>query len=309
MVYKNNSENGLRKKINLWLSEHPNQNPYRFSSGRSYRLLTNQLRVLPDFIIFGSGRAGTTSLYSYLIQHPHIIAAATDNSARVADTHFFEYMTSNKTEWYKSHFPTNFYKSHLKRKHKQNIITGEFTSTYIWHPLVPKRIFNLLPTIKLIAILRNPVERAYSSYQQQLQYGFIDLTFEDIIETEFRRIELSKTHANYKIDNPDFNNFVIHNIVRHGIYADYLKNWYNIFPKEQILIVDANELNNQTEKTLENIFKFLHISNHKIQDLAKVNVGKYSPMNESTRQLLFDFYKPHNLRLYKLLGRTFDWDK
>ena len=135
------------------------------------------------------------------------------------------------------------------------------------------------------------------------------MTFEDIIKTEFRRIELSKTHANYKIDNPDFNNYVIPNIVRHGVYVDYLKDWYDIFPKEQILIVDASELNNKTEKTLENIYKFLQISNHRIQDFSKSNVGKYSPMNESIRQFLIDFYKPHNLRLYELLGRTFDWDK
>ncbi len=309
MVYKNSSENSFRKKTKLWLSEHPVLNPYKFSLGHSYRLLTNQFRSLPDFIIFGSGRAGTTSLYSYLIQHPYIVSATTDNSAPVADTHFFEYMTSNKTEWYKSHFPTNLYKSHLKRKYNHNILTGEFTSTYIWHPLVPKRIFNLLPNIKLIAILRNPVERAYSSYQQQLQYGFLDLTFEDVIKTELERMELSKTYANYKIDNPDFNNYVIPNIVRHGIYVDYLKNWYKVFPKEQILIVEANELNNQTGKTLENIFEFLKITNFKIQDLTKANVGKYNPMSKSTKQLLIDFYKPHNLRLYELLGRTFDWDK
>ena len=81
-------ENKL-SKIKLWLLSNPKFNPYKFSLKKFYRNLTSGSRVLPDFIIIGAGRAGTTALYTYLIQHPSIITAYTDNDAPVADLHFF----------------------------------------------------------------------------------------------------------------------------------------------------------------------------------------------------------------------------
>ena len=207
--------------------------------------MTSRLRPLPDFIIIGVGRAGTTALYSYLIQHPLIVAASTDNNESVADLHFFEYIISNNIQWYKSHFPISFSKSN---NHKNSFITGEYTSTYMYHPHVPKRIFNLLPKIKLIVILRNPIDKAYSTYQQQFQFGEYTTSFEDFPELNS--------------DNYDFENFVAQNIIRHGIYADYLETWLKIFDRKQILILNSNDLKKSTNETLHRVFKFLNISNY-----------------------------------------------
>ncbi len=108
MVSLTSLENSLKQQTKSWLLENPQFNPYRFSFEKLYRKMTSRLRSLPDFIIIGVGRAGTTALYSYLIQHPSIVAASTDNNESVADLHFFEYMTSNNVQWYKSHFPILF---------------------------------------------------------------------------------------------------------------------------------------------------------------------------------------------------------
>ena len=107
----------MKQQIRLWLLENPQFNPYRFSFEKLYRKMTSRLRQLPDFIIIGAGRAGTTALYSYLIQHPLIAAASTDNNESVADLHFFEYIISNNIQWYRSHFPILFSKSN---KHKNS---------------------------------------------------------------------------------------------------------------------------------------------------------------------------------------------
>ena len=163
-------ENNLRTKIKVQLLSNPKFNPYKFSLKKFYRNLTSTIRVLPDFIIIGSGRAGTTALYSYLIQHPSIIPTSTENNNSVADLHFFEYMISDKISWYKSHFPTIFSKMYRRRKSKNSFVTGEFTSTYMYHENVPERIFNLIPKIKLIVILRNPIDKAYSTYNQQSHF-------------------------------------------------------------------------------------------------------------------------------------------
>ena len=293
------SENNL-SKTKLWLLSNPKFNPYKFSLKKFYRNLTSGSRVLPDFIIIGAGRAGTTALYTYLIQHPSIITASTDNDAPVADLHFFEYMISDKISWYKSHFP---------RKSKNSFVTGEFTSTYMYHKKVPERIFNLIPKIKLIVILRNPVDKAYSTYNQQSHFNEVTSSFEETIKAEFARIDLIKNHIEYTNNNPNFDNYVEYNIIRHGIYFNYLEKWFKIFPKKQIFVVDSNELENVPQQTLNKVFEFLNLSPHEIPNLAKVNIGKYSPMTESTRQSLIEFYKPHNAKLNNLLGTNFDWNK
>jgi len=292
-------ENKL-SKIKLWLLSNPKFNPYKFSLKKFYRNLTSGSRVLPDFIIIGAGRAGTTALYTYLIQHPSIITAYTDNDAPVADLHFFEYMISDKISWYKSHFP---------RKSKNSFVTGEFTSTYMYHKKVPERIFNLIPKIKLIVILRNPVDKAYSTYNQQSHFNEVTSSFEETIKAEFARIDLIKNHTEYTNNNPNFDNYVEYNIIRHGIYFNYLEKWFKIFPKKQIFVVDSNELENFPQQVLNKVFEFLNLSPHEIPNLAKVNVGKYSSMTESTRKSLIEFYKPHNAKLNDLLGTNFDWNK
>ena len=298
---KNNST--FKEKTRLWLLDHPNLNPFNFSIKRSYRNLTSGIRTFPDFIIIGAGRAGTTALYSYLIQHPKIIPAYTTNNEDVADLHFFEYMISDNIKWYKSHFPISFSKSQ-----KKHFITGEFTSTYMYHPDVPKRIFNLLPRVKLIVILRNPVDKAYATYQQQFRFGEITTTFEETINAEFRRMNFNTDFPELNSKNDDFENSVAHNIIRHGIYVNYLETWFKIFDTNQILILNSYDLKNSTKETLNQIFNFLNISNYDIPDISPVNVGTYTPINKTTRQKLIDFFKPHNQRLDELLSTTHNWD-
>ena len=295
----------MKQQIKLWLLENPQFNPYRFSFEKLYRKMTSRLRPLPDFIIIGVGRAGTTALYSYLIQHPLIVPASTDNNESVADLHFFEYIISNNIQWYKSHFPISFSKSN---NHKNSFITGEYTSTYMYHPHVPKRIFNLLPKIKLIVILRNPIDKAYSTYQQQFRFGEYTTSFEDTINAELRRIDLNKDFPELNSDNYDFENFVAQNIIRHGIYADYLEIWLKIFDRKQILILNSDDLKKSTNETLQRVFNFLNISNYDIKDTSQVNVGKYPSISKITRKKLIEFFKPHNQRLNKLLDTEFDWD-
>jgi len=295
----------MKQQIRLWLLENPQFNPYRFSFEKLYRKMTSRLRQLPDFIIIGAGRAGTTALYSYLIQHPLIAAALTDNNESVADLHFFEYIISNNIQWYKSHFPILFSKSN---KHKNSFITGEYTSTYMYHPDVPKRIFNLLPKIKLIVILRNPIDKAYSTYQQQFRFGEYTTSFEDTINAEFRRIDLNKDFPELNSNNYDFENFVAQNIIRHGVYADYLETWLKIFDRKQILILNSDDLKKSTKETLRRVFNFLNVSNYDIKDTSQVNVGKYPTINKITRKKLIEFFKPHNQRLNKLLDTEFNWN-
>ena len=288
-------------KIRLWLLDHPDFNPYRFSLSRAYRILTNQIRVLPDFIVIGSSKSGTTSLQYYLIQHPSIVAER--------DVHFFEYMQTNSIEWYRAHFPTKVYKNFKKTMRKERLVVGEQTATYLFHPLVPKRIHATMPNVKLITVLRNPVDRAYSNYHAQVREGFEKRTFDDAIKSELKRIEIGKKEPEYKINNDDFNNHVIFSYLRHGIYVDFIKSWMEFFTKDQFLILPTYDLNNNHTKFLKQVFEFLNVPNRKVNGLERKNVGEYKKLDKSTRKFLVDYYRPHNERLFKLLGKNFDWDQ
>ena len=213
----------IKNKIRFWLLLNPQFNPYKFSFKFFLRRITSNLRTYPDFIIIGSGRAGTTSLYSYLIQHPNIITSFSHREQKAADLHFFEYMISSSTNWYRSHFPTKISKKLLQLRTKSSVISGEFTSTYMYHPFVPKRIFDLIPNIKLIVILRNPVDKVYSAFSQQFQFKEFTSSFEDYIESELKRIKIIENEPDLKTFNEDFESIAVPNILRHGIYHTYLK--------------------------------------------------------------------------------------
>ena len=299
----------IKNKIRLWLLLNPQFNPYKFSFKFFFRRITGNLRLYPNFIIIGSGRAGTTSLYSYLIQHPNIMGSFSHRDEKASDLHFFEHMISSSTNWYRSHFPTKLSKKFLELRTKSPVISGEFTSTYMYHPYVPKRIFDLIPNIKLIVILRNPVDKVYSAFSQQFQFQEFTSNFEEYIESELKRIKITENKPYMKTFNEDFESIAVPNILRHGMYYTYLKKWLDIFPKKQLYIVDSKDLHENTQETLDNIFKFLEIQPETIHDLSKVNVGKYSKMDVLTRRKLIDFFSPFNEKLNDLLGTQFHWNK
>lgn len=101
----------------------------------SYRLLTNRIRLLPDFIIIGVARCGTTSLYNYLVKHPYIFPALRK------EINFFSINFNRGLGWYRTFFPSRIYKFFIKWVYKRHLITGEATPFYIFHPLALKRIY------------------------------------------------------------------------------------------------------------------------------------------------------------------------
>ena len=314
---KKTNNHSIRERLRLWLLEHPELNPYRFSAGltldpdwhnpnqvsigRAFQIATSSIRVLPNFIIIGSSKAGTWALYNYLQQHPDI-----DYCAR--NIHFFEYAYSNKISWYKSHFPTKLYKSLVESIHKRKCLMSEHTSTYLHHPLIPQRVKDGIPDVKLIVSLRNPIDRAYSNYHMFVRIGTEKRTFEDAVFSEIKRIEIIKENDNFQIKNPNFSNCVEFNYLRHGTYVDKLENWLKSFRREQFCIVENKDLSKTPQQVLDKIFEFLNVPHFNLRQEERWNVGKYKKMKESTRKTLEDFFKPYNERLYKLLGQNFSWD-
>jgi len=267
---------------------------------RPSKYVTSPLRVLPDFFVIGVARSGTTSLFHYLGQHHNIKRASYDELGYL-DENF--HLGLN---WYRSLFPTKFTKQNIEKKHKK-FLTFDVTPFYIYNPLVIKRILENFPTSKIIANLRNPIDRAYSNFHQQIQdNNDTKTTFEELVNEELDIIKNNK----FDLNNPAtlVDNFYELLLAR-GLYEMQLVPWYNSFSKNQIFIVSSEELADNTNNTLNEIFSFLNISHIEIKDTSRQNKRQYPIMKNDTRQLLVEFYKPYNEKLYNLLNRKFDWDK
>ncbi|MGI9254548.1 MAG: sulfotransferase domain-containing protein, partial [Thermomicrobiales bacterium] len=175
----------------------------------------------PDFIVIGAQRSGSTSLYRYLSAHPLIEAA------RIKELHYFSLHHQRPLAWYRSQFPLNLPPGH---------ITGEATPYYLFHPHAARRIAETAPRAKLIAVLRNPIDRAHSHYHHELARGVEWLSFEDAIRAEPERIAGERerlladpTYASAPYQSASY--------LSRGRYAEQLREWLDIFPRDQLLIV------------------------------------------------------------------------
>jgi hypothetical protein len=266
---------------------------------RNYYYLSSPFRVLPECFVIGVVRSGTTSLYHYLGQHPCIGSSAYDEIGYFDDNYHLG------VNWYKSLFPTKFTKNKIIKKHG-SFLTYDVTPFYIYNPLVARRISASFPRAKIISNLRNPIDRAYSNYILMHQEGDTTKTFEEMIQMAMDEIEKNKSKLN---DEAYIADTFYQNILARGFYADQLKIWFEKFQKKQILIIPSEDLALKPDQVLTKVFEFLDLPYFKIKDFTRQNRREYHPMKDETRKLLVEFYKPHNKKLFDMLGSKFDWDK
>ncbi|MEB3341853.1 tetratricopeptide repeat protein [Okeania sp.] len=243
----------------------------------------------PNFIIIGSQKSGTTSLASYISQHPQVLPAIKK------ETHFWSREFYRGIDWYLAHFPPI--------PKSQNFITGEASPSYLVTDEVPKRIYNLLPNIKLLVILRNPVDRAFSQYNHWQRLSWEDRCFEVAINQE---LEILKTTPKQPQGNRKYLQ-MSGNYIGRGVYVEFIKKWMAVFPREQFLILRGEDLFEMPDNTMEQVFNFLGLPEHKLAKYKKLNSGSYAPISDLLRQRLSEYFQPHNQRLEEYLGMKFNW--
>ena len=265
---------------------------------RHFYYLTSSVRVLPNFFVIGAGRTGTTSLYHYLNQHPCITKSAYDELG------YFDDNFHLGLNWYRSLFPSVLTKIFVKRKTKA-FLTYDVTPSYVRKPWVAKRIHDMFPSTKLIVVLRNPADKSYSQYHQSVTLKE-KRTFEHVIKEEMDNILKWKTELK---DDNYFATVVENSILGRGLYAEQLPAWFDLFSKNQIMIIQSEKLSSDTKNVMNDIFQFLGLPIFDIPNTKKVNVLQYSKMNPETRELLINFFKPYNEKLFGMLGRRFNWNE
>ncbi len=233
--------------------------------------------ALPDFVIIGAQKGGTSFLYHLLTRHPLVEPAARK------ELHFFDNPErfDNGAGWYRRCFPQSGWKDGRRS------ITGEATPSYLFYPPVAKRMAGVVPQARLIALLRNPVDRTYSHYQMQVKRGTEPSTFEEAIEQQ---------HSPY---------------VPRSIYVDQLLRWFEFFSKEQMLILKSEDFFERPVEILKVVLNFLDLpgGSLKLRNFNRddTQASYKQKMDPSTRRRLEAYFEPYNKRLYECLGVDFGW--
>jgi hypothetical protein len=256
-----------------------------------YRQFTAASRPLPRFIIAGAQKAGTTSLFGYLADHPQCAASLTK------EVHYFDEAFERGENWYRSNFPLGVGERHC----------FESSPYYMFDPRVPSRVKQTLPDVKLIFLLRNPASRAYSHYQHSRRRGREPLSFAEAIAAEPQRMAGLHEHL---LANPTAHSAPHrhHSYVTRGHYAQQLETWVAQFAREQIMVVQAERLFKQPGEVFADVCRFLELDAWRPREFATHNSGRYhDPMPIEIRQQLTRHFEPANERLFDLLGVRYDW--
>lgn len=278
----------------------------------TYRLVTSPLRLLPNFIVIGTQKGGTTSLYNYLIQHP-CIASAFAKEVHFFDNHTRAHNFGKGMAWYRSHFEYSLHKSYNKIVHQQDLITGEASPDYIFDLHAPQRISSAVPGVKLIVLLRNPVDRAYSHYLHNVRaaydVGRETLSFEEAIAAEESRL-LGEREKMLQQESYFSYNYMHYSYLARGIYTDQLKTWFNLFPREQVLVLKSEDFFAAPNIIFKQVLEFMNLPAWELTKYKSYNSREEGTarISSATRERLVDYFKQHNQELSQLLGTNFDWD-
>lgn len=268
---------------------------------RGIGVFTQRLRLLPDFIIIGAQRAGTTSCFTYLCQHPEVHASFPK------EVHFFSNNYHKGVNWYRSHFPLAIWKKKAEKDNLTKLITGEATPYYLSHPHAPRRAAQVVPNAFLIILLRNPIDRAYSHYQHEVRMGAELLSFEEALDEEEERL---RGETQKMVENEIYRSFPHqhYSYLMRGIYIEQILAWQRYFSTTSMLILSSESFFREPSKTIEQITDLFGLSKICLTDTKKYHTAEYPKMDLKTKKRLAEFFRPHNIRLFETLNIDFGWE-
>jgi hypothetical protein len=263
------------------------------------RRTTATRRALPDFVILGAQRAGTTSLYNYLSRHPSVLPAARK------EVHYFDVNYSRGEEWYRAMFPRQ--RAMLARAGRPRLLTGEASPYYLFHPLAPERAARLVPQARLIVLLRDPVERAWSHYRHEVTAGRESLSFTAALDAEEQRLSGAAAAIRDDIGGELAANHRYFSYVARGRYAEQIRTWLTHFPRESFVFLDSAVLFANPRETWQLTASFLGIDPEPAPSFTVHNAGGDVPLPAWERARLRDVFTASDRDLENVVGRSFSW--
>lgn len=263
---------------------------------------TAGLRMTPDFLIVGAQRCGTTSLFRALAGHPSVVPPLMHKGV-----HFFDTPDAyaRGVQWYRGHFPL---RSIADRRVQGRAVTGEASPYYMFHPLGAERIAAALPAARLIVLLRDPVERAFSAYKQETARGFETETFEHALELEPKRL---CGEAERLVADPNYYSFAHqhHGYLARGEYAAQLERVVAAVGTRRVLVIFADHLfATATQRDAwQRLLDYLDLSPWEPSAFPHANAKPSAPMAPALRRRLEARFAGPDQQLAELLGETPPW--
>lgn len=264
--------------------------------------VTSAARVLPDFLITGGQRCGTTSMYRALSTHPAVLKPVLHKGVHYFDTGYHHGMA-----WYQGHFPLRRTARRVERETGVAPRVFESAPYYLCHPLAAERIARDLPGVRLIILLRDPVERAYSAHAHELARGFeTEASFERALELEEERLvgEAEKIIADPIYHSHSHQH---HAYLDRGRYIDYLERLEKLFGRDRLHVVDSHEFFADPEPVYDGVLAFLGLPHTAYPPFKRHNARERSPMSPELRARLSAHFEPYDARLADWLGRVPSW--
>lgn len=242
-----------------------------------------------DFLIIGSQKGGTTSLNYYLSEHPNVI------SSMIKEMPFWSNQVHRGLEWYFSHFPP------IPQDYK--CLVGEANPINFNSPEVAKNLVQFFPKVKLILLLRNPIDRAISHYYHWVSLKWEHRSFEEVVRQEIEQLQDQTIDFWAKLTQSQFQGYLAK-----GFYIHFLKKWMEIFPKEQFLILKSEDFYANPDQGTTQVLQFLGLPEYHLQKYPQYNTRPYSPISQSTRALLQNYFQPYNQQLEEFLRMQLNWN-
>jgi hypothetical protein len=257
--------------------------------------------MLPGFLIVGGQRCGTTSMYRALSQHPAVLKAVLHKGVHYFDTNYQRGMG-----WYQAHFPLKAHGRWVERSSGTPAVTFESSPYYMFHPLAGQRIAADLPGIKLLVLVRDPVERAYSAHAHELGRGYETEPFERALQLETARLD---GEAERLMADPAYlsHNYQHHAYCARGQYIEQLEQLERRFGRERIHVVDSAAFWADPEPSFNAVLDFLGLPCYANVAFDRHNARPRVPMGEILRRELREHFQPYDERLANWLGRELSW--
>ncbi|MBV8162032.1 MAG: sulfotransferase domain-containing protein [Acidimicrobiia bacterium] len=253
---------------------------------------TARARAAPDFLIVGAQRGGTTSLYRYLAAHPLVAPPVRK------EIQYFTLHHQRGDDWYRAHFP-------LAVRHRR---TFEATPYYLFHPAAPARAAGTVPGAKIVALLRDPVARAFSQWQHNASRGLEHLGFEAALDAEVSRLAGEEQCL---VADPAYRSDAhrLWSYAGRGEYAEQLRRWLSHYPRAQLLVLRSEDLYDQPASTYARALEFLGLPAASLDTYRRyTRQASTAHMTDAARRRLTAHFAPHNQRLAALLGEDVWWD-
>lgn len=286
----------------------------RTGSG-AFRVLgsaTADLRPLPDFLLIGTKRGGTTSLYYDILKIPQVVtmfpsARLLPKANETKGVHFFDTFYGKGLRWYRSYMPTRWARRRAERRLGKRVVVGEASPYYLFHPLAAARAHAVMPDAKIIALLRDPVERTHSHWKERRRSNAEPLEFAEALDAERDRLageqERIIAEAPHYVSYPHEQQ----SYESQSHYAPALRRWADLYGMENILVLTSEDYYADQPAAVATVARFLGLDAPALTSGGHLNAAPGTSMDPELRRRLEEGFAEDNAELERMIGRKLPW--